>query len=180
MPRIKLSALHRPLDKTHPAAPLLPAAEHQRDGRRTRGRTDRGRKQRAGDGHPGLSTFLEASSPAKAFFFFKAFLCSQLKKKIKAKVICLPVPLCLRDNSSQCCVQPPRALQIAALGDVWTKPRGAGAGWWRHHKVTVPCPVVPSLRCWTRRWDQAGNGDPAGAGPLSQVWDFQLQGLTLG
>lgn len=113
-------------------------------------------------------------------FFFKAFLCSQLKKKIKAKVICLPVPLCLRDNSSQCCVQPPRALQIAALGDVWTKPRGAGAGWWRHHKVTVPCPVVPSLRCWTRRWDQAGDGDPAGAGPRSQVWDFQLQGLTLG
>lgn len=69
MPHIKLSALHRPLDETHPAAPLLPAAEHQRDGQRTRGQTDRGRKQRAGDGHPGSSTFLEASSPAKLHFF---------------------------------------------------------------------------------------------------------------
>lgn len=126
-------------------------------------------------GHRGLCPF----HPFPGASSFKAFLCSRLKK-IKAKVICLPVPLCLRDNSSQCCVQPPRALQIAALGDVWTKPRGAGAGWWRHHKVTVPCPVVPSLRCWSRRWDQAGDGDPEGAGPRSQVWDFQLQGLTLG
>lgn len=72
-------------------------------------------------------------------------------EKIKAKVICLPVPLCLWDNSSQHSVEPPGALQITAFRDVysaWTKMRGGGAEQDDGRDVTrSPAPCLPNCMC---------------------------------
>lgn len=68
-------------------------------------------------------------------------------EKIKAKVICLPVPLCLGDNSSQRSVEPPRALQITAFRDVysaWTKMRGGGAEPDGGDVTRSPTPCLPN------------------------------------